>query len=244
MNNYSQEDHLYLKKNKYAKKWCALDMLSELDPSSFMLTMEQKKELEPMFWHSICTEYDARHFYRQLNNANFLPSQALEVFLGRWLEDEINHANGFKRIYSLIYGVSEKKIDEKLAERQVDFTALEEFFVNEKSLCLLLAYDELVTTHVYNHSIPFYENLGKPILSHWIRQLKYDEAQHFTSIIKVSSHHDMSDAENIIMRIIDVDAAMTDYHGTFVLDHACPEFPFSREEIVDLCQRVILRKLN
>ncbi|OGT36643.1 MAG: hypothetical protein A3F11_11575 [Gammaproteobacteria bacterium RIFCSPHIGHO2_12_FULL_37_14] len=171
----------------------------------------------------------------------------LNDFLSEWLSDEINHAHAFQILYHHIYHESQDSISQRLVSRQTNFSMIDEFFSDLPSTCLLLAYDELITTHVYHQSIDFYDKLGSTMFSEFIRRLKYDEAKHYfgiISIVKDQFSGKRALAESLLNKIIQVDDAMDDYYGTFVLDHACPEFPLSKSNIMMLCEKIILRKID
>jgi hypothetical protein len=225
----------------------ATDLLKNLKPRDIRLDSLDKETQEPMFWRSICSEHDARHFYRHLLESRISLPWQFEDFLPRWLADEVNHARAFKILYRSIYGTSFDEIESALRKRAIDFSPVQEFFDDLQSLCLLFAYDELVTTQVYRRSIPFYEALGFVSSGKWARRLVFDEAQHFSAVMNVLMQYcdrDADRAEATLMRIIDVDLQQEEYGGTFVLDHSCPEFPFGRAELVSMSRKAILRKLT
>jgi hypothetical protein len=200
-----------------------------------------------MFWRSICSEHDARHFYRHLISVGLDLPWNFQDFLAGWLADEVNHARGFKIVYRSLYGTSFEQIEEELQRRSIDFGSIEEFFEDLFSVCLLFAYDELVTTRVYQLSVPFYDEWHTEIGSEWIRRLVYDEAQHFKAVMKVIFEHcrgEFGRAEKTLSRIIEVDLSQDQYRGTFVLDHVCPEFPFGKDDLESLVQRSIVAPLR
>jgi rubrerythrin len=229
------------------KHWKAAELFSGISAEMLQLSDLEKAANQSIFWRSICSEHDARHFYRRLMTHGPELPWKLEEFLPTWLADEVNHARGFKILYHNLYGMSVEDIESSLQTRVIDFAHIEEFFSSLLSLCLLFAYDELVTTRVYYQSIPFYEQLGFPAASEWIRRLVYDETQHFRAVMKILTEHcqhEIDRAESLLMRIIEVDLGQDEYRGTFVLDHACPEFPFSRDDLVKLVRQGILLRLH
>lgn len=227
--------------------WNAADLFTDLKPGDIRIDSADKERQEPMFWRSICSEHDARHFYRHLLGSGISLPWQFEDFLARWLADEVNHARGFKILYRSIYGISFDEIEDSLRKRAIDFSHVQEFFNDLQSLCLLFAYDELVTAQVYRRSIPFYEALGFVLSDEWARRLVFDESQHFSAVMNVllqCCDRDVDRAEATLMRIIDIDLQQKEYSGTFVLDHSCPEFPFGRTELVSMSRRAILRRLR
>ena len=227
--------------------WKAASLLADFNETTLRLQPEERAQNQDMFWRSICSEHDARHFYRHLINAGPALPWSFQDFLAGWLADEVNHARGFKIVYRSIYGVSFEEIERELQDRSIDFSRIEEFFQDLQSACLLFAYDELVTTRVYQLSIPFYDGLQTQVGSEWIRRLVYDEAQHFRAVMKVLFEHcsgTSQHAEKTLCRIIEIDLSQPEYRGTFVLDHVCPEFPFGKRDLEALVQRCIVAPLR
>jgi hypothetical protein len=120
--------------------WRATDLLKDLKPGDIRLDSADKEMQEPIFWRSICSEHDARHFYLHLLGSNLSLPWQFEDFLARWLADEADHARAFKILYQNIYGTSFDEIESSLRKRTIDFTHVQEFFDDLQSLCLLFAY--------------------------------------------------------------------------------------------------------
>ena len=205
------------------------------------------EEIEPILWRSICSEYDSINFYTFIKNLGITYTNEFEQFVVEWLHDEIEHTVGFKKLYQTIYDIKENQIDFALKKRKADFSNLLEFFGEEVSICLLLAFDEIVTAHVYERSIPFYSKINSSVLPKWIKKIKIDEVNHFynvTNLLKNTHKVQIKTAEKILHRIIEVDTNLSDYYGTFVLDHACPEFPLSKKELINICVKAVLKRLH
>ena len=233
--------------HKLRLPWKATELFAGFETVTLHMPEQERSANRSIFWRSICSEHDARHFYRHLiNNGPELPWK-MQDFLAGWLADEVNHARGFKILYHSLYGTSFDDIEKELHRRTIDFSQLAEFFGDLRSACLLFAYDELVTTRVYQLSIPFYERLGVTATNEWIRRLVYDEARHFRAMMRVIYEYcrdDILRTERMLTRIIDVDLAQDEYRGTFVLDHACPEFPFTKSNLGELVRRGIIAPLR
>lgn len=223
------------------------ELFRSIHSSSVRLTPQAKEQYEPILWHSVCTEYDARNLYSYFNSSSCQPTLEFREFLQLWGRDESNHTEGFAILYSILYGMPEKDIYTKLQARPVNFRPLKEFFSDEFKLCLLLAYDEIVTTWVYHRSVPFYKSLGPKELTTWILRLKADEARHFSNLIQVlKAHHRhrFTEAQQVLDSILQLEGTLNEYGATFVLDHGCADFSLSQQELVSLCRNVILRKLG
>ncbi|MFL5629614.1 MAG: hypothetical protein ACJ788_28920 [Ktedonobacteraceae bacterium] len=122
---------------------------------------------------------------------------------------------------------------------------MEEFITDEFKLCLILAYDELATTRSYGEDVPFYKSLGPNAFNDWIKFVRADEALHYLNSIRVAQvrHRDrLPEAEDILLRILNVDLTSDDYRATFVLDHKGPPFtPAMLKECVDTIVDVLHR---
>ncbi len=224
-------------------------ILSALNYTNITTDPNVRNDYKSMLWRSICSEYDSKHFFKMTRSLKINFTQNFEKFLIKWVKDEAMHTAGFKKIYSYTYNVTEDHIDKQLQKRQPDFSGITEFLTDELSICLLLAYDEIVTAHVYERSIFSYQQIEQTILPKWIKKVKQDEVAHFLGIIDVINSekkhgHDKKIIENILLRILDVDMNQKEYGGTFVLDHACPEFPLTKQDILNICIKTILKKIR
>jgi len=111
----------------------------------------------------------------------------------------------------------------------------------------MLAYDEIITTHVYQRSIANYDRFGNQQLSNWIRKIKKDETAHFFSFIETASAmfpDRINEVPRILDEILNIDFSKESYVGTFVLDHNAPDFPLSEAEIRTIIIPAILKKIN
>jgi hypothetical protein len=229
------------------KPWRASELFGNIDTAVIQLTPAQRSANQCEFWRSVCSEHDARHFYRHLLLSGLALPWKLQEFLPGWLADEVNHARGFKILYRTLYGASFDEMEDALRRRTIEFGHLEEFFADLPSLCLLFAFDELITSRDYLVRVSFYDQLGLPAAEEFIRRLVHDETQHFRAAMKVLVEYcqpEVKTAEAILMRIIDVDVAQDTYRGTFVLDHANSEFPFNKDDLTRLANRGILPHLR
>ena len=135
-------------------------------------------EFEPILWNDLTSEYDSHLLNRRVldNPAKF--SDEFVSFLEPWLADETNHYLGQRQIYSIFFGESVESIEARTKARVSDFSGIEPFLEDEFKLCLLLAYDEIVSTYAYHRDIPFYASLGAEPFNEWIVRIKRDEATH------------------------------------------------------------------
>lgn len=229
--------------------WNALKLFENIRPEAIQLTGPQKQEFQDFLWKDLCAEFDSLNLYRAIQARRETYSSDFLEFIEMWFRDETNHAQGFARIYELIYGQSTDASVRKLEARPADFSQLEEFLVDEFKLCLLLAYDELATTHTYRKDLAFYRDFGPPQFEEWIRRLIADEARHFSGAMKVirTLHgHRAPEVSTVIQRILHLDTHATSYSATFVLDHSpdCVHFSLNAQELSEKCAAVIIHKLG
>jgi hypothetical protein len=209
-----------------SRPWNALELLSDIGADDIKISQAEKDEVEPYIWKDLTSEYDAEHFCIMLEESGLAFSDEFISFEKVWRRDEYNHYLGFRRIYSLFYGESEAGITSRLQARVPDFSSLQDYFRDEFKLCLLLAYDEHVTTRAFNEDIPFYKTLGPDAFNQWIRLVKGDEAMHYMNALRVAQtrHQDrLSEAAPIMEHILELDLS-GEYAATFVLDHKGPPF--------------------
>lgn len=231
----------------HAMPWSSERLLRNVSADDIKLSLQERRASEGLLWRSICSEHDARHFFRELITVGPKLPWKMQDFLAKWFADEVNHARGFKILYEKLYRLPREAIEERLATRPIDFSHLVEFFGSLFAVCILFAYDELVTTHVYERSAGFFKQWGVPAVTEWGRKLVHDEASHYRALMSIMREYCADQAtlaEGLLIRVIDVDLAQADYHGTFVLDHTCPEFPFNRAELVTISQRAIVSGLG
>ncbi|MGJ7515924.1 ferritin-like domain-containing protein [Pseudomonas baetica] len=219
---------------------------------NFTFPSAQLNEFERSAWRdilfdSIITEYDARRLYWHLKTeyADYFPTLT-EVF-HPWLRDEIDHAHGFALIYSSFTGIPLDEILLQAEIRNPSFNAIKPLTNDPYKLLLTLAYDEIITTHVYHRSIPNYDKFSSKQLSTWIRKTKTDETTHFFSFIhkaKTLFPDRTNEAPAILAEIFDIDFGKQSYSGTFVLDHNTPDFPISKQEVENMIIPAIIKKLN
>jgi len=203
--------------------------------------------LRPAFWNFLCSEDDSRHLYARALQRRDRYSSGLLSFLESWRADEANHANGFARIYRTFYGDDGEALDARLAQRNADFSRISELLDDEFLFCLVLAYDELATTHAYHRDFMFYDSLGPAELKTWIRLVRNDEALHFANLIRLigeQHRHRIPEARRALDRILEVDVRGEAYEATFVLDHSGAGFNLSPDELSTLCAQAIVRKLE
>ncbi|MHC8372513.1 ferritin-like domain-containing protein [Pseudomonas sp. MDT1-85] len=211
------------------------------------LSVEERAEWKEILFDSIITEYDARRLYWHLEShyAEYFPT--LVEVLNPWLRDEIDHAYGFALIYSSYTGLPLDEVVLEAEIRKPDFTIIEPIANDPYKLLIMLAYDEIITTHVYHRSIAKYDQFDSQQLSTWIRKTKKDEVSHFFSFVQKAKElfpDRTNEVSSILDEIFDIDFHKESYTGTFVLDHNTPDFPISKQEIKNMIIPAIVKKFN
>jgi hypothetical protein len=207
----------------------------------------ERNEWKEILFDSIITEYDARRLYWHLETKHTDYFPALVEVLNPWLRDEIDHAYGFALIYSSYTGIPLDQVILEAEIRKSDFSIISPIANDAFKLLIMLAYDEIITTHVYHRSIAKYDQFDSQQLSTWIRKAKKDEVIHFFSFVQKAKElfpDRINEVPSILEEIFDIDFEKESYSGTFVLDHNTPDFPLSKQEIKSMIIPAIVKKFN
>lgn len=226
-------------------KWDALELFKNITPQTILLSEKDKMGLKDFLWSDLCAEYDSVNLYKEFLASKYRYSQEFLSFIDVWHKDESNHANGFCKIYHLLYGDEEKDIWARLEDRQPDFSGLESFFQDEFKLCVLFAYDEYASSQTYQKD-KFYDTFGAPVFNEWIRNLVKDEAMHFGNLIRLihHKHHNRTmETKDILVDIVKMESNF-EYKATFLLDHDGPHFLLSLDELTTACVDKVLQKIT
>lgn len=225
--------------------WDSEALLCGLRNADFSNSNNDLNYYKPIIWNDLCSEYDSLFFRNELARMPFAVSSDLEAIIPSWRADEDNHYRGLRRIFPLMYGGSSEDIDSELSRRVPDFTPLAAFMTSELRLCLLLAFDEVVTLRSYVDDYQFYDAFGAPALSNWIRRVVRDESLHFSNFVtligKCHAHDAEIEAEAIVHEILSHDLRAGTYGATFVLDHTGPQFTAG---FLEVCAKTLLRAVR
>jgi hypothetical protein len=193
-------------------------------------------------WEEICSEFDARRLAEHMRAARLPLSEEFRRFEESWLRDENRHYLGFRRLYSTLYRVPADEIASTVEARPSAFAAITPFLRDEFHLCVLLAYDEIVTAKAYATDFDMYDALGDGHLSAWIRQVCRDESNHYrgaVEILKRLHRNRLTDVARVLDELIRFNAGSADYRGSFVLDHQyyAPQLiERGRQAVLTLCR--------
>ncbi len=178
--------------------------------------------LRGFFWFDLCAEWDSRHLHDRLMASAGSFSPEFLAFETAWFEDEINHAEGFLRLFAVLYGEDEGDLRRSLDAREPDFSAVAAFLEDEFDLAVLFAYDELATMRAYRIDMDLYRRFELPSASRWIRHLMRDETYHHKNafdLVLLNHRHRLREVPDLIRAFLAFDEGDNRYCGTFVFDH-------------------------
>lgn len=210
-------------------QWSSKVMLKGLQRKDIVVNQGYLLKKKDFFLHAAYTEYDAENLCKYLDTLSIKFSPEFLAFEKVWRRDEWNHYVGFRYIYSIMFNQREDDVARLIEERPCNFSGIEKFLEDEFSICLLIAFDEILTTKGYASEKKLYSSLGHPAFSRWFRAVTKDEAYHFSNVMEVIrlNHSDrISEIPLLLDSFIRWDMQKNEYGSTFVLDHDLytPEF--------------------
>lgn len=229
-----------------SNNWSATKLFETLLPGSIFVQEDKKPYFKEFFWHDLCSEFDSKHLYEELLKRKQSFSDEFWLFIEAWYRDEVNHAKGFGRIFTILFGESEESLADRLSQRPVDFSGFDEFFDDEFKLCVLFAYDEYATVLTYQKD-SFYGQFGHAAFLEWIRRVRADETLHFINIVKLIHYkhpHRISETAAVLGTIITIEENLSSYKSTFLFDHNSPHFLLTPEELTTTCVEMVLKKIT
>jgi len=140
-----------------------------------------------------------------------------------------------------MYGMSEAEIDMEMARRIPDFSGIEFLMEDEFHICVVLAYDELVSARGYRMFYDDFQQFGPAEVFQWVRWASRDEALHYKNFLaiveRVHSHRlDELPAAIEQIRAYENKPGMS-YNATFLLDHT--EETFSRSFLTNCSEQIL-----
>ncbi|KDM66227.1 hypothetical protein ACIDI_64c00010 [Acidiphilium sp. JA12-A1] len=206
-----------------------------------MATPELKEKVRHDLWGDMCAEHDAENLWDHICNKSGLTySKEFLAAMHEWRIDEQNHYIGLRQICSYMYEVGQDEIDHQLDQRKPDFGPISHFISDEFKICVVLAYDELVSARGYKMFVEEFKQFGPKEYVTWVLNASRDEALHYQNFLDVAKvvHHGTRAAVDEIMRDIvlyETNPEMT-YNATFLMDHT--EETFERSFLVDCATTV------
>ncbi|MFF5864977.1 hypothetical protein [Pseudomonas sp. NPDC012596] len=209
--------------------WSSVELLNDLSLDCITGCKEKIKNREKHLWHDMSSEFDSKHFLTYLLKRTDLQlSDEFLEFVCLWHLDEQNHYRGLRKINSVLYGQSEASIDDTIRSRTPDFESIAPFLIDEFSILLSIAFDEITSTRAYKQDFSLFDSLGPHCLSTWIRNAARDEAAHYGNAIKLLKLNHSSrfeEAKCLLDSIVlfETSQAFT-YRNTFIFDHDTDDF--------------------
>lgn len=201
--------------------WCAVTLCASWGADALHPCPATSQLLHDSLWHSLATEYDARHLSAFLRQEALPLSPAFWALERAWADDERNHCQALTWLYSRLYGDAESTIAARLSARQPDFSLLAPLLRDEFCLCVVLAFDELASTRAYARDVAIYTRLGTPAAT-LLRLAARDEMLHCRNAVDLllCLHSDrLAEASAIIDAVIAHDTSpQFSYRATFLLD--------------------------
>ncbi len=208
-----------------------MEVLKGITKNDIKLPESEFTSATDLLKFDMLTEFDSQNFCdylkkRRKSGLHF--SDEFDVFERVWKKDEENHYIGYRRLLSLFTGLNEDTLHEEAINRSVDFGYIEEFLQDEFMICLVLAYDEIITVNSCKMDFALFSSMGNDNLLKWIKNVARDEHFHFTNIINIlkTNYADRFDEiPAFIESLISYDCSGDKYGCTFVMDHDSDKFP-------------------
>ena len=201
--------------------WNSEELLCNAILNPSILSKWQKSSMKDVVLHDMHSEKDSEYFSKAIHELNISFSEDFLAFERLWLKDEFNHYMGFRYLLGLIFEESISEVEKH--SLPPDFGTLIPLLQDEFHLCLLLAYDEIVTTKLYISEYSSYDEAADPFISRWIRYVARDEAYHFGNLLKIMlTHypHRVHEIPMFVEQLINYELSIQNYGKTFVLDRA------------------------
>lgn len=210
----------------------SLCALAASDPAPAKVTHALRVQLHDTLWHSLSSEYDARHLSTFLRESALDLSGAFWSLESAWAEDEHRHYRALRWLYSHIYSVDESQLDAQLQQRQPNFDPLRPLLRDEFSLCVILAFDELASARSYARDRARFRPLGTAAvrLFHWAARDEFLHCRNAVDLVRARHADRLADVPTVLAQAIAHDTSpQRRYDATFLLD----QIPDSEENSLD-----------
>lgn len=226
-----------------SRAWESADLLRGLSPGDVGVRGDALSAPRQLFEFDMYTEYDSEHFCQYLERRQQAGAQFSPEFLAFervWRRDERNHYLGYRRLLAICGGPSEEVSHERMLARSANFAPIEQYLEDEFMICIVLAYDELVTANSCRMDFGLFAAFGDPRFLRWIRLVARDEAYHFLNIldvVRLRHAHRIRQVPGLLARLRQYDGGGNPYMSTFVMDHDPGRF--SPMLLDSYCQKIM-----
>lgn len=231
----------------HARPWDSFELLSGIGRKDVALSDEELQPHLNLIEYDMFTEFDSQNFDGFLTKCatrGLVLTPEFMAFRAAWKWDEWNHYLGYRRLVHLLTGAPEEQLHQRAVARPCDFDSLGHLIQDEFSICLVLAYDESVTSFSCAMDFDLFRSFGHEAFLRWIKLVRRDEAWHFWNVMNVIRYRHLgrvSEAEGILETLVAWDLARQPYESTFVLDHDPERFD---ESVLRGCKQKIMHYLD
>jgi hypothetical protein len=226
------------------RHWEPEDLFAGLDRSKLPDPAGQTEARRAKLWKDLYVEYDARQLQAEVDRRGLAKTDEAKAFLAAWDADEKRHTRGFIQIMELVADSTAAELWEALGARKADFKVLDPYLSDEFSICVIIAFDEMVTCHAYAEDREFYETLGSDAFIVWLRELMADEAAHChnaINVIRTRHTHRIPEVEALLHGIAKAIPDASGYGGTFVMDYFGDDYT---QGMIDRCRESVQRAIT
>ena len=171
----------------------------------------------------VFSEGDSQRLYDHVMARKSEMSNAFLRMLTLWLQDELKHYEGLRRVYHAIAHVSYESMDRTFTERTHDIEPIRALLKDEFSILVSLMFDEIGSVYSYRRDLREYYRHFDAAVRKMGHHLIKDEGMHFSNAAELllSHHaHRLSEIPALLAQISRLEKSLTTYHKTFFLDHA------------------------
>ena len=194
----------------------------------------------------VFSEGDSQVFFDYVVSRKGEMSDDFLRMLARWLDDELKHYEGLRRVYYSLSDVSYEMMTRIASERVHEMTPIQMLLADEFTMLVALMFDEIGSVYSYRRDLREYYAYFGPEVHRMGHQLVKDEGMHFSNaaelLLKHHTHR-FGEIQTLLEDISRLEKTLTKYHNTFFLDHAQEKHrfpPYFNQVIV----RVILARLG
>ena len=206
---------------------------------------EIKTLLRRTLWHDMSAEFHAENLCHHLYGLGFVYTPEFLGFLKYWRQDEWKHYSWMAAVYGCVFKISEKWLRRTLSDEKANFLDLEGFFVDEFTILVLFAYDEILTVLSYQSDRAMYRTVDSGLITDF-NKIIVDESNHFNNacdVILRRHGHRLDEVVTILTRIQNWERSKKAYGNTFLLDRRESQ-AFQENLIVQGCDIVRRRLLK